>query len=110
VAEAAAYFLKFGVMNMSKNAAKDDLGNTVIEASPEPIGPAPDQVEEIPSEEPVSRSRKESCQLDASELDEWIDDVWNMEAIYNPSFNLILRSLRSIDLIRDRDFLEQTRK
>jgi hypothetical protein len=95
---------------MSKNAATDDFGNAVIEASPEPIGPAPDQVEEIPSEEPVPRSRKESCQWDASEVDEWIDDAWNMETIYNPSFNLILRSLRSIDLIRDRDFLEQTRE
>jgi hypothetical protein len=98
---------------MSKKAATDDLGNaviTVIEASPEPIGPAPDQVEEIPSEEPVPRSRKESCQWDASELDEWIDDEWSMETIYNPSFNLILRSLRSIDLISDRDFLEQTRQ
>jgi hypothetical protein len=60
---------------MSKKPAIDDLGNaviTVIEASPEPIGPAPVQVEEIPSEEPVPRSRKESCQWDASELDEWI--------------------------------------
>jgi hypothetical protein len=74
---------------MSKNAATDDLENTVIEASPEPIGPAPAQVGEIPSEEPVPKSRKESCQWDASELDELIDDEWNMETIYNPSFNLI---------------------
>ena len=35
------------------HAATDDLANAVIEASPEPIGPAPDQVEEIPNEEPV---------------------------------------------------------
>jgi hypothetical protein len=73
-------------------------------------GSAPAQVEEIPSKEPVARSRKESCQWDASELDQWIDDEWNMETIYNLSFNAILRSLRSIDLIRDRDFLKQTRK
>ena len=98
---------------MSKKAATADLGNAVInviEASPEPIGQAPDQVEEIHNEEPVPRSRKQSRQCDELELDEWIDDAWNMETIYNPSFNLILRSLKSIDLIRDRDFLEQTRE
>ena len=51
---------------MSEKAATDDLANAVIEAFPEPIEPAPDQVEETPSEEPVPRLRKESCQWDAS--------------------------------------------
>jgi hypothetical protein len=39
-----------------------------------------------------------------------VDDEWYMETFYNPSFNAILRSLRSLDLIRDRDFLKQSRK
>jgi hypothetical protein len=92
---------------MSTTATTDDLGNTAIEASAEPTGSAPAQVEEIHSKEPVARSRKESCQWDASELDQWIDDEWNMETIYNPSFNAILRSLRSIDLIAEREFLDE---
>jgi hypothetical protein len=33
-----------------------------------------------------------------------------METIYNPSFNSMLRSLKSIDLVEDRDFLERTRE
>jgi hypothetical protein len=95
---------------MSKNATTDDLGNTAIEASPEPTGSAPDQVEEIPSKEPVARSRKESCQWDATELDERMNDECNMETVFNLSFNCILRSLRRVDLIAERDFLEQARE
>jgi hypothetical protein len=42
-------------IKMSENAATDDLGNTAIEASPEPIGPAPDRVKKTPSEEIAER-------------------------------------------------------